>query len=55
MIGRSLLPVWHPQLVARLRQEQHHPEFALWNVPDLGYLTIYALDAIATGKIKASP
>jgi rhamnose transport system substrate-binding protein len=31
------------------------PEFALWNVPDLGYLTIYALDAIATGKIKGQP
>jgi rhamnose transport system substrate-binding protein len=31
------------------------PEFALWNVPNLGYLTIYALDAIATGKIKGNP
>ena len=31
------------------------PEFALWNVPDLGYLTIYALDAIASGKIKGQP
>ncbi|MGD0612725.1 MAG: rhamnose ABC transporter substrate-binding protein [Anaerolineales bacterium] len=31
------------------------PEFALWNVPNLGYLTIYALDAIATGKIKGQP
>jgi len=31
------------------------PEFALWNVPNLGYLTIYALDAIATGKIKGKP
>lgn len=31
------------------------PEFALWNVPDLGYLTIYALDAIASGKIKGNP
>jgi rhamnose transport system substrate-binding protein len=31
------------------------PEFALWNVPNLGYLTIYALDAIATGKIKGVP
>ena len=31
------------------------PEFALWNVPNLGYLTIYALDAIATGKIKGHP
>ena len=28
------------------------PEFALWNVPNIGYLTIYMLDAIATGKIK---
>jgi rhamnose transport system substrate-binding protein len=24
-------------------------------VPNLGYLTIYALDAIATGKIKGQP
>src|SRR5271157_3297813 len=31
------------------------PEFALWNVPNLGYLTVYALDAIATGKIKGNP
>jgi rhamnose transport system substrate-binding protein len=31
------------------------PEFALWNPADLGYLTIYALDAIATGKIKGQP
>ncbi len=31
------------------------PEFALWNPGDLGYLTIYALDAIATGKIKGQP
>ena len=30
------------------------PEFALWNVSDLGYLTIYALDALATGKIKGN-
>ena len=27
------------------------PEFALWNPGDLGYLSIYALDALATGKI----
>jgi rhamnose transport system substrate-binding protein len=27
------------------------PEFALWNPSDLGYLSIYALDALATGKI----
>ena len=27
------------------------PEFALWSPGDLGYLTIYALDALATGKI----
>jgi rhamnose transport system substrate-binding protein len=27
------------------------PEFALWNPSDLGYLTIYALDSLATGKI----
>ena len=31
------------------------PEFALWNVPNIGYLTIYMLDAIATGKIKGNP
>jgi rhamnose ABC transporter rhamnose-binding protein len=28
------------------------PEFALWNPADLGYLAIYTLDALATGKIK---
>lgn len=31
------------------------PAFALWNPGDLGYLSIYALDAIATGKIKGNP
>jgi rhamnose transport system substrate-binding protein len=31
------------------------PEFALWNPGDLGYLSIYALNAIATGKIKGMP
>jgi rhamnose transport system substrate-binding protein len=31
------------------------PEFALWNVPNIGYLTIYMLDAIASGKIKGNP
>ena len=31
------------------------PEFALWNPSDLGYLAIYALDAIATGKMKGMP
>ncbi len=31
------------------------PEFALWNVPNLGYLTIYTLNAIATGQIKGQP
>ncbi len=31
------------------------PEFALWNPSDLGYLSIYALDAIATGKMKGKP
>jgi rhamnose transport system substrate-binding protein len=31
------------------------PAFALWNPGDLGYLSIYALDAIASGKIKGSP
>ena len=28
------------------------PQFALWNPSDLGYLAIYTLDALATGKIK---
>jgi rhamnose transport system substrate-binding protein len=28
------------------------PQFALWNPGDLGYLAIYTLDAIASGKIK---
>ncbi len=28
------------------------PEFALWNPGDLGYLSIYALNALATGEIK---
>ena len=31
------------------------PEFALWNPSDLGYLAIYTLNAIATGKIKGQP
>ncbi len=31
------------------------PEFALWNPSDLGYLAVYALDAIASGKIKGQP
>ena len=31
------------------------PAFELWNPSDLGYLSIYALDAIATGKIKGNP
>ena len=31
------------------------PEFALWNPGDLGYLAIYAVDAIASGKIKGQP
>lgn len=30
------------------------PEFALWNPGDLGYLSIYALDALATGKIQGN-
>jgi len=28
------------------------PQFALWNPLDLGYLSIYALHALATGEIK---
>jgi rhamnose transport system substrate-binding protein len=31
------------------------PQFALWNPADLGYLAIYALDAIASGKITGAP
>jgi rhamnose transport system substrate-binding protein len=31
------------------------PAFALWNPSDLGYLAIYTLDAIATGKIAGNP
>jgi len=31
------------------------PEFALWNPGDLGYLSIYVLEALATGKIKGEP
>jgi rhamnose transport system substrate-binding protein len=31
------------------------PQFALWNPGDLGYLAIYTLDAIHTGKIKGNP
>jgi rhamnose transport system substrate-binding protein len=28
------------------------PQFALWNPLDLGYLSVYALNALATGQIK---
>lgn len=31
------------------------PAFALWNPAELGYLAIYALDAIATGAIEGNP
>ncbi len=31
------------------------PQFALWNPGDLGYLAVYVLDAISTGKIKGAP
>ena len=31
------------------------PAFALWSPGDLGYLSIYTLDAIRTGKIKGMP
>jgi len=30
------------------------PQFALWNPGDLGYLAIYAVDALATGKITGA-
>jgi rhamnose transport system substrate-binding protein len=30
------------------------PEFALWNPADLGYLSVYTLYALATGKIKGA-
>lgn len=31
------------------------PAFALWNPADLGYLSIYALHAIATGQMEGNP
>lgn len=31
------------------------PKFALWSPVDLGYLAVYATDALATGKIKGEP
>ena len=31
------------------------PAFALWNPADLGYLSIYALNAISTGAIEGKP
>jgi rhamnose transport system substrate-binding protein len=31
------------------------PAFQLWNVVDLGYLAVYALDAVATGKVTGAP
>jgi rhamnose transport system substrate-binding protein len=31
------------------------PQFALWSPPDLGYLSIFLLDAIASGKIAGAP
>ncbi len=31
------------------------PAFALWNPADLGYLAIYALNAIASGQIEGNP
>jgi rhamnose transport system substrate-binding protein len=31
------------------------PQFALWNPADLGYLAIFALDALATGQMEGSP
>ena len=31
------------------------PAFALWNPGDLGYLAVYTLDAIASGKIEGNP
>jgi rhamnose transport system substrate-binding protein len=31
------------------------PQFALWNPGDLGYLSIYALDALANGTITGQP
>ena len=31
------------------------PAFALWNPGDLGYLSIYTLNAIATGQIQGKP
>ena len=31
------------------------PQFALWSPVDLGYLAVYATDALATGKITGEP
>jgi rhamnose transport system substrate-binding protein len=31
------------------------PQFALWSPVDLGYLAVYATDALATGKISGEP
>ncbi len=31
------------------------PQFALWSPVDLGYLSIYTVDALATGAIKGEP
>jgi rhamnose transport system substrate-binding protein len=31
------------------------PQFALWSPVDLGYLAIYAVDALSTGAIKGEP
>jgi rhamnose transport system substrate-binding protein len=31
------------------------PQFALWNPGDLGYLSIYALNALASGAIEGKP
>ena len=31
------------------------PQFALWSPVDLGYLAVYATDALATGKISGQP
>ena len=31
------------------------PQFALWSPVDLGYLAVYATDALATGKITGQP
>jgi rhamnose transport system substrate-binding protein len=40
-----------PKQMAAFVKDGTAPEFGLWSVPDLGYLTVYVADALVTGKI----